>query len=197
MCGRYHVAPELGEEMRQKLSPGIFGTGGPYGMQDRDIRPSDAAPVLIGGAGRRLCVEVQRWGFLNGQGGGLVFNARAETALKKPMFQSAAESRRAVIPASFFYEWNRNRDKLAFFRKEGGPLFMAGFYSRFEDGNRYVILTTEANESMVRTHDRMPLILREDEVEPWIFDRQRTEEFLCGRPGPLSVQTDYEQLSLW
>lgn len=197
MCGRYHITPELGGEVRRKFFSGAGKADGLAAMEDRDIQPTDAALVLVGGAGRRLYVERQRWGFVTGNGGGVVINARAETALDKPMFRGALEERRAVILASYFYEWNRNRDKLAFFDKTGGGLYLAGFYSRFEEGNRYVILTTAANESMVKTHERMPLILRAEDVEAWIFDRNRTEELLCSRPGPLAVQTDYEQLSLW
>ena len=76
-------------------------------------------------------------------------------------------------------------------------LFMAGIYSRMKDEDRFVILTTEANASMEPVHDRMPLILEPEEVEPWIFEKSRTEELLHRVPCLLERRTEFEQLSLF
>lgn len=159
-----------------------------------DVAPHDAAPVLLAKNGR-LVVERQQWGFPGAAGKGLIINARAETALDKRLFRDAVLSRRAVIPASKFYEWNRNRDRITFLREDSEILFMAGFYSRFEDGNHYVILTTEANESMKQTHDRMPLLLERDEVASWVLDGTKTEGFLRQKPALLGKEAEYEQIS--
>jgi len=37
--------------------------------------------------------------------GARAFNAKAETATVKPMFRSAAERQRCIVPADAFYEW--------------------------------------------------------------------------------------------
>ncbi|MDE7259344.1 MAG: SOS response-associated peptidase [Lachnospiraceae bacterium] len=42
---------------------------------------------------------------------------------------------------------------------------MAGLYNRYQNEDRFVILTTAANESMNPVHDRMPLLLEQDEIE--------------------------------
>ena len=75
-------------------------------------------------------------------------------------------------------------------------LYMAGIYSRYQDEDRFVILTTQANASMKPVHDRMPLILEKNEIIPWIFDREKTSEFLHKVPCMLERRSEFEQMSL-
>lgn len=83
------------------------------------------------------------------------------------------------------------------FYREGQPaLFMAGCFRHYEDGERFVILTTSANASMKLVHDRMPLVLEGEEAAAWILDGERTEGFLHGTAPLLSRRTDYEQMNL-
>lgn len=68
---------------------------------------------------------------------------------------------------------------------------------QFEDGMRFVILTTEANTSMKPVHDRMPLILEQNEIVPWILDNEKAGDILHKTPCLLERKSDYEQLSLF
>src|SRR5699024_9435651 len=108
---------------------------------------------------------------------GLVINARAETVLEKKLFQNGIRNHRSVVPAAGFYEWNRNREKYSF-RQGNAALYMAGFEDIFENEHRFVILTTAANASMEPVHDRMPLILEENQIKDWICENSKTEELL-------------------
>ena len=196
MCGRYFIDFETEKaifELLKQMDRDMRAER--LGLKSTDVAPSNAAPVLVGDGGH-LAVERQRWGFPGVGGKGLIINARAETVLEKKMFHDAVLSRRAVIPASRFYEWNKNRDRITFLREDREVLFMAGFYSRFEDGDHYVILTTGANASMAPTHDRMPLILEKDAVEDWVFNGSRLKEYLIKEPAPLAKEAEYEQISL-
>ncbi len=196
MCGRYFIDFETEKaicELLQQMDRDMRAER--LGLRSTDVVPSDTAPILVD-AGGHLEVERQRWGFPGVGGKGLVINARAETVLEKKMFHDAVISRRAVVPASRFYEWNKNRDRITFLREDREVLFMAGFYSRFEDGNHYVILTTKANDSMACTHDRMPLLLEKDAVEDWVFNGSRLKEYLLKEPAPLAKEAEYEQISL-
>ena len=38
-----------------------------------------------------------------------MINARAETAMEKRMFRDSVASRRLVVPAARFYEWDREK----------------------------------------------------------------------------------------
>lgn len=101
--------------------------------------------------------------------------------------------RRCVVPAGGFYEWNRNKEKASFQRTDTPVLYMAGLFQQFEDGPRFVILTTRANPSVASVHDRMPLILEEDELEKWIYDNSYAEFLLKKMPVLLKRHQEYEQ----
>src|SRR5262249_56847369 len=107
----------------------------------------------------------------------LLINPRAETAATKPPFRKARQSRRCLIPATGFYEWQktgRQKQPLLFRRAGGGLFAFAGLWetSRDRDGKELevcAILTTEANELVRPAHDRMPVILDPRHYADW-FD---------------------------
>lgn len=163
MCGRYYVdddtAREIEKLIRQIDEKRTRGFGSSAGrIEAGDICPGKEAPVLSGKEGL-LCFEWQHWGFPGFQGKKLIFNARCESALEKPMFREGILHRRAVIPAAGFYEWDHDRRKHIFYRDGEPVMYLAGCYRKYGDGDRFVILTTQANASMEPVHERMPLIL--------------------------------------
>ena len=50
---------------------------------------------------------------------------------------------------------------------------------------------------MEPVHDRMPLILEEDEIIPWIMEDGSCGKILKKAPCQLNRSTEYEQLSLF
>ena len=199
MCGRYYVdddtakeieklVRQVDEKMRQTSAAGIR-------QQAKDIHPSELAPVITAD-GDGLCCRWQKWGFPGFSGKQLIFNARCESALEKRMFREGVESRRIVVPAAGFYEWNKNKEKNIFYRKGQPVLFMAGLYNRYQDEDRFVILTTAANDSMKPVHDRMPLVLERDEIYKWLNEDQMMETFLQKMPALLERRVEYEQISI-
>ena len=112
--------------------------------------------------------------------------------MEKGMFREKIHTKRCVIPATGFYEWNRQKEKCEFSRAEQEEMFLAGFYGAFAGENRFVILTTEANPSVAPVHGRMPLILEREEAVSWIVDDSRIGEFLQKVPGGLSRKQEYE-----
>ena len=65
-----------------------------------------------------------------------------------------------------------------------------------ENEHRFVILTTAANASMEPVHDRMPLILEENQIKDWICENSKTEELLKKTPPLLEREGEYEQMKL-
>ena len=199
MCCRYYV-DELAEreayELADLIDAGVRKP--PRGQESRqpsDRHPADMACVLYGSEGK-LHAGQMRWGFPSWRSGNLMINARCESALQKPMFSESVMRRRCVIPAAGFYEWDRDKNKVTFFKPQEACIYLAGFYNLFDGEQRFIILTTEANESMSPVHDRMPLILPASEVGDWIHESGKTKEYLVRNSPQLSRTQEYEQLKL-
>ena len=215
MCGRYYFSVDLLDEIRELVEPGDWKLE--LGLLEKDMHPGDVAPVITiredtarGNAERGntergnesqapvfLGIRKMRWGFEAPGGKGLVFNARSESVLEKRMFRDSVSHRRAAVPVSWFYEWNQNKEKYTFTREDGQVLFLAGFYSKYEDGDHFVILTTQANQSMAPVHSRMPLVLERDQVRDWIMDEDGFRGMLEQVPARLSKSCEYEQQTLF
>ena len=197
MCGRYHFSAELLDEIRDLTEQKDWKLE--LGVLDRDIHPGDTAPVIVaaGDQGGSLRACRQKWGYPGPGGKGLVFNARSESVFEKRMFRDSVSLRRAVVPVSWFYEWNKNKEKFTFTKEGSRILFLAGFYGRYEDGDHFVILTTQANASMAPVHSRMPLVLEREQVREWILDSAKTKELLGQEPPQLARDCEYEQQTLF
>ena len=193
MCGRYYVDDDTAREIEKvvrevdkKLRRERSG----------DIYPSQSAAVITGRKSYLLAEEMA-WGFPQYQKKGLLINARAETVLERKMFRDSALHRRCIIPAKHFYEWDADKNKVTFMREDQPAIFMAGFYNRFQDEDRFIILTTQANGSVSPVHHRMPLILYRNELENWVYDDIFLEFSLHKTPPQLERRQEYEQQNLF
>lgn len=198
MCGRYYVDDETArkiEEMLRQVNEKMRKSEN-ICLQAGDIHPSDVAPVITADH-KELCLRWQRWGFPGFNDKQIIFNARSESALEKKMFKECVKQRRVVVPATWFYEWNKNKEKNIFYQEGQPVLYMAGLYNCYQNEERFVILTTAANESMKPVHDRMPLLLERYEISKWLFEDGLTETFLHKTPALLERRTDFEQMSLF
>ena len=105
--------------------------------------------------------------------------------------------RRCVLPASGFYEWDRSKEKVTFTLTGEPVIYLAGIYRPYGPENRFVIITREANESMLPVHDRMPLMISPQYVRDWLHDTDRMRNILQEPLPQLLAKRDYEQLSLF
>ena len=129
------------------------------------------------------------------------FNARAESVATKPMFRSAFERKRILVPADAFYEWKKvvnAKQPYAFRRTDGQPMVFAGLCDHWKapDGHwlaSATIITTSDNPDMHEIHDRMPVILESDVWDRWLdpalHDRSELEAML--RPPPAGTLEHY------
>lgn len=199
MCGRYYVDDETAREIERiiRIADEKVRKVSPEKIHAKDIHPTDIAPILTASEHGGISCRLQKWGLPGFDGKQVIFNARSESALEKKMFREGVVHRRIVVPATWFYEWNRKKEKNTFYRKEYPVLFMAGIYNRYQGEDRFVILTTEANASMEPVHNRMPLILEPEEISTWIFEKEKTEQLLHKTPCLLERRTEFEQLTLF
>jgi len=179
MCGRFTLF-----EPNESLA-GIFGVEAVPGPGPRyNIAPSQpiaAVRAAPGDPGRRECVLL-RWGLVPSWAkdpsiGSRMINARAETAPEKPAFRSAWKSRRCLVPANGFYEWQRrNGRKQPWYvrMRSGKPFAIAGLWERREDPDgdpleTCTLITTGPNDLLAPIHDRMPVILAPADFDRWLF----------------------------
>ncbi len=144
-----------------------------------NVAPTDPVYTVAAHRGERL-LGTMRWGMIphwsaDGRPGPI--NARAETAATRPMFREAFRSRRCLVPADGFYEWERRAGRKVphwIRRADGYPLVFAGLWSSWRDPDAgtwirtCVLLTRPAAGPVARLHDRMPVVLRPDGWEAWL-----------------------------
>lgn len=149
-----------------------------------NVAPTDMQPVvrLNRDTGDRE-LTVMRWGLIpywskDIKIGYSTINAKAETIATTPAFREAMKSRRCLVPADWFYEWQKldakTKQPYAIALKDRGPFAFAGLWDRWKDKatgavmETYTIITTDPNELMQPLHNRMPVILRREDYDRWL-----------------------------
>jgi putative SOS response-associated peptidase YedK len=178
MCGRYRLS-----RRKQIIEEHFDSVSGEEDWNPRyNIAPTQPVPVIRQNPKEpRRELSFMRWGLVPSwakdvSGAARMINARSETAATTPAFRDAMKSRRCLIPADGFYEWQRiGKAKHPYcFEIVDGKLFaFAGLWDRWKDpsGNwvkSCSILTTTPNAVTSGIHDRMPVILNPDGYDLWL-----------------------------
>ncbi|MBF4462027.1 MULTISPECIES: SOS response-associated peptidase [unclassified Rathayibacter] len=131
---------------------------------------------------RRLAAA--RWGLVpraasDPSAGRPLINARLESVAEKPSFREAFAARRAIVPASGWYEWRVSATgaKRPVFMSPpaGGLVLFAGLYEWWRSsaaGSPWLlsatILTRPAAGAVAEVHERMPVLLPPELMEDWL-----------------------------
>jgi len=175
MCGRFTLIQDAAILQQHLKAQNV-----PYLQPRYNIAPGQ--PVLT----LRKTVEGKQWFWMRW---GLIpawakdptisnklINAKAETLREKPSFREAFTKRRCLIPASGFYEWQKQgKYKQPYYLTvtEREPIAMAGLWECWKSPTGQVIesctiLTTQANEKVNLLHNRMPVILERNSYDLWL-----------------------------
>jgi putative SOS response-associated peptidase YedK len=192
MCGRFTLRSPANRVAE------AFALAEPVELRPRyNVAPSQTVAVVRLEDDQRRLVQL-KWGLIPSWAddpavGYKMINARAETAASKPSFRSAYKSRRCLIVADGFYEWQKVGAKKQpyYIRMKGQrPFGLAGLWERWKRDEQeiesYTILTTEANELMAPIHNRMPVIVAPDDYQLWLdtgASLDRLPELLKPYPG--------------
>ena len=88
------------------------------------------------------------------------------------MWREAFQERRCLIPAISFFEWVEGPDgkptPLRFTREDDGWLLIAGIWEETESGLCFSMLTTEPSDYVRKVHDRMPAVLADAQINPFL-----------------------------
>ena len=125
-------------------------------------------------------------------------NARADTVADKPAFRSAFKCRRCLVLADGYYEWiaeGKKKLPLHYHLASGQPFAFAGLWETWhgpppQEGpplESCTIITTSANDLAAKVHDRMPVILHEQDYDLWldpaVNDKERLKSLLVPYPA--------------
>lgn len=139
--------------------------------------------------------------------GSKMINARAETVVDQPSFQTAASKRRALVPAAGYYEWIKNPDgsKTPIYlhpEDEDGLIAFASLYEFWPDPAKpedaqgkwmttATIMTTSATDVLGHIHERTPLIIPQDRWADWLdpatMSKADVTELIESMPEPSLV----------
>lgn len=166
MCGRWYVDLMADYELNQyynklKNKKGIKTSG--------DVFPSDHVMVIAKSQLQNINVFNMKWGYKVGNK--LVFNARFETLYNKEIFVDGINNRRCVIPASFYYEWQKEtKEKNIIKDMNSSTMYFLGIYRFENDEPVCTIITKEASLSLKPLHERMPVIIKKEQIDSWLND---------------------------
>lgn len=184
MCGRIAVVASPEE------TAAFIGVGDLESFPPRyNVAPTQPILVVTAGPQRppgsnlpdRMAL-LARWGLIpawakNPSDMPLLFNARSESAIEKASFRTAMRHRRALVPVSGFYEWKKlpgNRRQAYWLRpRKGGLVALAGLLETWSEPggsemDTAAILTTGASADIRHIHDRMPVVIQQEDFARWL-----------------------------
>lgn len=184
MCGRYAASKDVANLMEE------FEVARPPDEtlpEDFNVAPSKQVYMVVDRAteeGVQRQLRTAKWGLVPSWAkdpkiGNRMINARLETAAEKPSFRRAWAKRRCLLPADGYYEWYAGEGpKQPFYihRPDGHSLAMAGLFEFWKDGDDWLVttcvLTTDAPDALGRIHDRMPLLVPQENWAAWLDPEQ-------------------------
>lgn len=158
MCSQYGISPELMALLKTRISEVEFQK-----ITVENVFPKMYAPVLLLNEYRTM-----KWGFIESWTKKPLFNARSETILEKESFREYYIKNKCVILATSFYEYDESHIRYEY-SLNGQIIYMAGFYKKNDSGeDEYTIITQEAPSRYQYIHNRIPLVLKKEEVELYL-----------------------------
>jgi putative SOS response-associated peptidase YedK len=162
MCNTYVARPKRAAQgLAQRVSEATAR------LASELVRKSDPG-IVVQSNGR---AELMRWGFQR-EFNPAINNARSDK-LEGGMWRESFHERRCVIPMTLFYEWgpgSGGRKQAHDFRDpDDDYLWAAGIWEENQGlGPCYTMVTTAASPLMSPIHDRMPALIRSEEMQEWL-----------------------------
>lgn len=176
MCGRYSLKADISQlAMRFEFAADDVVHEPAY-----NIAPTQQVLTVTHDGERHA--EHMRWGLIpfwakDMKIGYRMINARGETVAEKPSFRTALRKRRCLILADGFYEWQKLGGKqkrpMRITLKSDEPFAFAGLWETWKDPEGELvksctIITTSANAFLNSIHERMPVILPQEQESFWL-----------------------------
>ena len=169
MCNNYanHIpVGEIFEIFSESRFPLRLPDGPPNLEPSDDIRPTDAAPVILPEGEHTTLVRL-KWGLAPSQ------------PKRPPVINMRSEGRRfekgrCLIPASSFFEFTGEKypkTRWRFTRSDSDWFCFAGYQNGGPNGEgdaRFSLLTVDPGPDIAPTHDRQPVVLDRTDWDRWL-----------------------------
>ena len=179
MCGRYALYGPISRHRGDEELVFTFLDRSVALVPHYNAAPTQYLPVYRIDPERGRELAPLKWGLIpswakDSSIGTKLVNARSESVQEKPAFRTAYKYRRCLVPANGFFEWQAlpsGKQPHYITVQNVGVIAFAGLWERWtkkasgEVINSFTILTCEANERVGRLHERMPVILKEQDYE--------------------------------
>ena len=170
--------------------------GGADIFREIEAAPSEELPVFRSDPETGLLVEGRlRWGliphWMKARPDIQPIHARAETVANKKMFSDAYAKRRCIVPMDSFHERDKRRKIHEFGMKDGTPFAVAGIWENWRNPRTercertFAIITVLSNTLVAQIHDRMPAILRNEDLLRWLGPEPDLRDLLVPYPTEL------------
>ncbi|NMB43555.1 MAG: SOS response-associated peptidase [Clostridiales bacterium] len=203
MCGRFTAV-----DVREIYIKYGLGDLVPYLEPSYNVAPSHEIPAITNTSNSKdKRITMLKWGLIPSWAKDQsmaykMINARAETVDERPSFRNLLKSKRCLIPADGFYEWKReekNKIPYRFILRSGQVFAFAGLWDSWFNPNgdlinTFTIITTTPNSLLEPVHNRMPVILTEENEKLWLDpkfqDKHLLKELL--KPYPSELMEKYQ-----
>lgn len=205
MCGRYASFKES-QDLADAFDVEDMTDAAREVMASWNVAPTDGVRVIVDRAPKidgdaadqeppavRREMHLARWGLVPPWAkdvsiGARMINARSESLADKPAFKKPAATKRCLVLADGYYEWQKvtlpGEDKPVkvphyIHPTDGAPIAFAGLYSWWRDPDKNdddpdrwllstTIVTAPARDGLEVIHDREPAMLTREVAQSWL-----------------------------
>ncbi len=159
MCGRYLFSNNtntftnnIKNYYQEQFPPEVFQQ-----IHFDEIRPTDKTVVFLNDDNNKLTPRIMSWGLTMNKK--RVINLRNENGI-------AHHYKPCLVIASGYYEWDCDTKQRYLFSTSNHLIIMAACCN---DKNEFAIITEEANPTLAKIHNRVPLTIKKDEIAPYFL----------------------------
>lgn len=176
MCNQFKL-PQLAkikQYLKQDLALPLVEPN--FTINEQDIFPNSVAPVLLY-SDNQLQLVPKSWGYPSPvDHKKTIFNARIERFYEKnpSMWDTSFARQRCIIISEQFFESSKQtynfkqrtyHERYSFHDPENPLTLIAGIYQQ----DHFSMVTTQPNSTMKPIHNRMPLVIKPEELRQWLF----------------------------
>lgn len=184
MCGNFSLAIDEAFYPR-------FNTKSKIHYVNDNIRPTTQAPIITHSVNANSSeneVQLAEWSLMPKELEGSrysTFNARLEGLLDSRLYKEPFLETRCIVPMNNYFEWHKRdsketKEKYKLSLESVEYIGVAGLFKIWNIHDKqilcFTIITAPAAESISEIHDRMPIILNQDDERVWLDPDTKLED---------------------